>query len=442
MTRRGAGLTAVALRLGLLLGGVALAWCAHEVAAGATAHAAECAPAGPRSAAPGLLPGALRPLLGAVTTPPTSAVSSGRARGATRPAPRDHATAPAPRERAIPRDRAARPAPRDRAARPAPRHRAMPTRERFRPRPDKRAALRPEGRRSAPAARPGPARDDARRSAPDPGTPAQRAHRPGPGGALDAVVGPVRAWVLDPVTGTLRPVTGPLRSRVLGPVGGVRGPATRPVGSGVLTPVTRPLAPGLDPVWRGLKSVREPLGHILKPLKPVTDRPDPPAGGETTPPPATPPPTGNPGTPPLADVGAPDPDVSTVDPGAPDPDVSTVDPGAPAGAEDPGSPTGAVDRAEPHRTNAHRSSQATAATPPAPAGTERPRPVQPEHDRVPAAPVPTGNSAAGSAGASHGDAAIAGAATWTPPALTGHRCRPADGPAPASRSTRPGIRPA
>ncbi|MGW4297058.1 hypothetical protein ACWEH1_29040, partial [Micromonospora chersina] len=77
MTRRGARLTRVALRLGLLLGGVALAWCAHEVAAGAAAHAAERPPSGPLTAAADLLTDTLHPLMGAVTTPLTSAAPGG-----------------------------------------------------------------------------------------------------------------------------------------------------------------------------------------------------------------------------------------------------------------------------------------------------------------------------------------------------------------------------
>ncbi|MEU2637220.1 hypothetical protein ABZ591_21895, partial [Micromonospora fulviviridis] len=95
MTRRGGRLTRVALRLGLLLGGVAVAWGAHEIAAGAAAQAAERPPAGPLTAAVGLLTDTLNPLLGAVTTPPTSAEApAGAAPGATPPAPRDRSPAP------------------------------------------------------------------------------------------------------------------------------------------------------------------------------------------------------------------------------------------------------------------------------------------------------------------------------------------------------------
>ncbi|MEU0153575.1 hypothetical protein [Micromonospora fulviviridis] len=240
----------------------------------------------------------------------------------------------------------------------------------------------------------------------------------------------MRARLLDPVTDALRPVTGPLRDGVLAPVAGALRPVTEPVRSGVLTPVagllapvTRPLAPVLAPVWRGLGPVREPLDPVLTPLTPVTDLLDPPADRATPPPPATPPPTGipgAPGTPPHTGAGG------------PALDVAADGPGSRRGAGDPGEPG-------PHRSTVYRPAQATAATGPTAAGIERPRPVLPERERVPAAPVPAGS---GSAGVAHGDTAVAGAAIWAPPALTDHRCRSADGPAPASRSTRPGTRPA
>ncbi|MEU1689806.1 hypothetical protein ABZ452_31340, partial [Micromonospora sp. NPDC005707] len=130
MTRRGGRLTRVALRLGLLLGGVAVAWGAHEAATDSAAHAADRPPATPLTAVVDLLGDTLSPVLDVVT--PHS--------------PRAAGPPPAVDARPVPGDRAGA-------------------------RADQPVATRPEGRHAAAATRPGPVRDGGRR-------PADR--RPGP----------------------------------------------------------------------------------------------------------------------------------------------------------------------------------------------------------------------------------------------------------------------
>ncbi|SCF01957.1 hypothetical protein GA0074695_2903 [Micromonospora viridifaciens] len=70
MTRRGGRWTRVALRLGLLLGGVVVAWGAHEAATSSAAYAADRPPAAPVDAAVDLLTGVLRPILDTATPLP------------------------------------------------------------------------------------------------------------------------------------------------------------------------------------------------------------------------------------------------------------------------------------------------------------------------------------------------------------------------------------
>src|SRR5690349_16405665 len=86
MTRRGGRWTRVALRLGLLLGGVVVAWGAHEAAATAPAHAADRPPAAPVDAAVDLLTGILRPVLEAGAPPPAPEAPTDVAAPSTRPA--------------------------------------------------------------------------------------------------------------------------------------------------------------------------------------------------------------------------------------------------------------------------------------------------------------------------------------------------------------------
>ncbi|NES27476.1 hypothetical protein GCE86_12575 [Micromonospora terminaliae] len=398
MTRRGGRLTRAALRLGLLLGGVAVAWGAHEIANAAAAHAAERPPAVDR------LTDVLNPVLDRVKP----LLSPGRAvadphRAGSAPAPTGRADRP--RERSRPDHRA--------DTRRADRRAATP-RERSRPRPGHRADPRKGGHRAAPAARPGSGRDDGRRAGPE----RDRGAPPG------VVVTPVRARVLEPVTGALRPVIGRLRHGEPAPAAG----DARPVGPGVLTPVGRVLAPiskrlppGLDPVWQALKRLGEPLGHALeaikpaKPSKPVTGVPDPPAGPVTAPPAATP-------SPPAAERTTPDEPTGPVD--------------------EPGRTWAGAVGADAHGSAVRRPADATAVASPEPAGAERPRLPRPDRDRAPATPVPAGNGGVGSSGAAHGDTAATSATVWVPPILTGRRCHAADGPARASHSPRPGTRPA
>ncbi|MGY0008191.1 hypothetical protein ACW0Q9_30305, partial [Micromonospora sp. I033] len=91
MSRRAGRLTRVALRLGLLLGGVAAAWGVHEVAAGAAAHAAERPPAAPLTATVDLITDVLGPVLGAVTPPAEDAARPSGAGGSPAPTERPDA---------------------------------------------------------------------------------------------------------------------------------------------------------------------------------------------------------------------------------------------------------------------------------------------------------------------------------------------------------------
>ncbi|WP_431877673.1 hypothetical protein [Micromonospora marina] len=213
------------LRLGLLLGGVAVVWGAHEVASGSAAHAADREPSGPLTATVGVLTHTLGTVLGLP--------ASGTDDGGTAPAGSgdDTAEAPAP----------APPAPGPASAAPA-----------------------PASDSAAPAPAPGTARPKAQ---PAPATPVT-------GRVVGAVVTPVRDHLLAPVADGLRPVTDPVQVGVLDPV------------ADVLSPVVEPLRPILGPVWRGLEPVLGPLDPVLDPLSPVTDLLEPPAAPAPGSPPA------------------------------------------------------------------------------------------------------------------------------------------------------------
>ncbi|MFI2264573.1 hypothetical protein [Micromonospora aurantiaca (nom. illeg.)] len=224
------------LRLGLLLGGVAVIWGAHEAASGSAAHAADGQPAGPLTATVGVLTHTLGTVLGLPTSGTGDASSTGSGDAAAEPA-----TPAAPV-----------PAPDPAASAPA------------------AGSAAPATTPDATAPKPG--------TAPAPGT-GRPSAQPAPtapvtGRVVEAVVTPVRDHVFTPVTDGLRPVTGPVRAGVLDPV------------ADVLAPVVEPLRPILGPVWRGLEPVLDPLDPVLDPLSPVTDLLDPPDAPEPGPPPA------------------------------------------------------------------------------------------------------------------------------------------------------------
>ncbi|MDW3848237.1 hypothetical protein NMK34_16650 [Micromonospora sp. BRA006-A] len=228
------------LRLGLLLGGVAVVWGAHEAASGSAAHAADGRPSGPLTATVGVLTDTLGTVLGLPTSGPGAAIPAGS--GGTAAEPATPATS-------APAADSATPAPASDSAAPAP----------------------------APDA-----------TTPKPGTPASGTGRPKAqpapatpftGRVVEAVVTPVHDHVLTPVTDVLRPVTDPVRAGVLDPV------------ADLLSPAVEPLRPILGPVWRGLEPVLDPLAPVLDPLSPVTDLLDPPAAPD----PGSPPAPGEPG---------------------------------------------------------------------------------------------------------------------------------------------------
>ncbi len=233
MTRRSGQLTRVALRLGLLLGGVVAAWGAHEIATADAAYAAD-RPA-PVSATVDLVTGVLGPLLGSepVTGP-----------GHPAPATDVHPPAPAPPSRSTPER------PTQVTGAPWSRHRPA-----HRP-----ARHTPTDRPSAPAGRPGPPT-----SANDPIRPTTRpAHAvPAPAGPATGTRRPVTelAGVLGPVAGALRPVTDPIREDLLAPV------------ADALRPVTGPLGSIVALAWDALKPVRDPLDPVLGPLYPGSEVP-------------------------------------------------------------------------------------------------------------------------------------------------------------------------
>lgn len=228
MARWGGRWTRVALRLGLLLGGVLAAWGVHEAAATPAAHAADRPPAAPVDAAVDLLTGVLRPIL-STTAPPAP-------EGLT-----DH-TAPGIPPSAADRQPAADRPP----ARPANQVTSPP------PRPVQVATPKPAAV-NRPAIRAG----DGEVLAPV-------------GDVLRPVMEPVRAGVFTPVSEVLRPVAAPVRAGVLAPV------------AHSLSPVTQSLAPILSPVMRELEPVLEPLDPVLEILDPVTDVLDPPIGPSAT----------------------------------------------------------------------------------------------------------------------------------------------------------------
>ncbi|WP_346536718.1 hypothetical protein [Micromonospora sp. DPT] len=245
MSRRGGRWTRLALRLGLLLGGVVVAWGAHEAAITATAYAADRPPAAPTDAAIDLLTDVLRPVLDAAT--PEGRTDDAAAPAVT-PLEPDSLAVPPP-ERIAPSHRA----PEQPATRPG----WSPT---------------PAARRAEPPARVGTPKPAAEASRPTTGLLGRDALTP-TGDALRTVTEPVRSGVLTPLVDALRPVTGPVQADVVMPV------------TDALRPVTQPLTPILSPVWQGLQPVLEPLDPVLETLEPVTDLLNPPAA---TPPPTTP----------------------------------------------------------------------------------------------------------------------------------------------------------
>ncbi|GHJ52902.1 hypothetical protein Nm8I071_22090 [Nonomuraea sp. TT08I-71] len=397
MTRRVGRWTRVALRLGLLLGGVIVVWGVYEAAATTTASAADPSlpapvgavvrattatrpPSGPVNGAVGLLGDVLRPVLDAAAPPaPQASISD--------------AVPSAPPVKSGPGSLTS-------PARTAP------------SRPTANQAAARSGRVSTPTSRPTgrPARlvRTPVGEAPRPITPADRPGALTPvADALSPVTDPVRADVLGPVADALSPVTGPVRAVALVPV------------AGVLGPVVRPLAPVLSPVWHELEPVLDPLDPVLETLEPVTGLLDPPSTAPSvTAPPVTAPSTGTAGGP-VTGAG-PDGAESAVAAGS----ALTGPFSGPAAA---GPWTG-------------RDSTSRVSSLPRVARPDGRHPLRPDADSAPAAPTP-GTSGSGAFGAVHGSA-DAPTVPWTPPIFAGRRCPPSSGDALASRSPRPGTRPA
>ncbi|MEW2542040.1 hypothetical protein [Micromonospora chalcea] len=377
MTRRIGWVAYYTLRLGLLLGGVAAVWGAHEVAAGSAAHAADRPPL---TATVETLTHTLGAVLGlpasgavGVESTPAAAPASGTT------APAADATAPSADAPGTPTSGTAT--------------------------PGKAVATPPE---AAPAAT-----------------------TPVTGRVVEAVVTPVRDHVLTPVTEGLRPATDPVRDHLLTPVAEALRPLTGPVTEGVLepvadvlSPVVEPLSPILGPVWRGLEPVVAPLDPVLDPLSPVTDLLDPPAASQPDP----------------ADPADP------TDPGDPTAPADPADPADPAGTADP-----AV-KARPAAPARAGDSVTVAAGPVARAfaveqrGAAARSATQAVRTAADFAPTPVApqpyDGASHAGGAVHSEAADADACRWGLPTLAHQYGRPSHERLPASRTSRPGTRPA
>ncbi|WBC08079.1 hypothetical protein [Micromonospora sp. WMMA1947] len=373
------------LRLGLLLGGMAVVWGAHEVASGSAAHAAD-RPSGPLTATVGVLTHTLGTALGLPMSgtddggaPPSG--SGGATAGPTAPAaPVPDSGAPSP----TPGVSAPAPGP----VQPAAPGKAEPTA------PGKAGPSAPGAVPAAPAE-------------PAPGRPGGAA--PVTGRVVEAVVTPVRDHMLAPVADGLRPVTGPVTVGVLDPV------------ADLLSPVVEPLRPILGPVWRGLEPVLDPLDPVLDPLSPVTDLLDPPEPG----PPAAP------------DEPVPGP----ADPGTP---VVPADPAAtPAPAPAPGRAHDTPPRGPVLAASAARTPTVVGARWVDSVRSRAPATVGPAAHvtTAPALPLPLDGVTHGG-GAVHSEPADAHANRWRLPALTHRYARPAAEPLPPSRTSRPGTRPA
>ncbi|WP_262011617.1 hypothetical protein [Micromonospora sp. Mcm103] len=390
------------LRLGLLLGGVAVVWGAHEAASGSAAHAAE-RPSGPLTATVGVLTHTLGTVLGLPASGPGEAPAAGSGDATAEPAtPAAPAPAPGPDASG---PTASAPASDSAAQVPAPDATA--------PKPDTPASGTPASGTGRPKAQPAPA-------------------TPVTGRVVEAVVTPVHDHVLTPVTDVLRPVTDPVRDRVLAPVAEGLSPVTDPVKAGVLdpvadllSPVVEPLRPILGPVWRGLEPVLDPLAPVLDPLSPVTDLLDPPAAPD-------------PGSPPVP--GEPGP----VEPGPPAEPVHPADPAA--------TPAPAAERA--HDTPPDLGGPVLAAPAARTLTVVGTRWADPAQSRAPAAagpavhvtttpavPLPPHGLSHGG-GTVHSEAADADANRWRLPTLAHRYARPTADPMPPSRTSRPGTRPA
>lgn len=398
MTLRGGRLTRVTLRLVLLLGGVALAWGAHEIATAGAAQAAD-RPAPVSSPAHRVTdvhrppPGPHRPALGPARRHPATG---------------QHTRAGAPPTRWTPHR------PPHVTAAPPPRHRP----------PRCTARHKPTDHRPATAGRPAP-----KPSAPDPLRPATR-----PAPAMPAQ---------HPATGVLRP--GPVGTGVPGPDPGVLRPVPEPVGTDLPPPTARaprpathPLGPVLAPVRDGLEPV---LGPVLTPGKPASDEPGRAPEDDSAQP------ADDPGQPVKDDPGQPVKD----DPALPT-EPAAVPPAVPAPAAGPIGPifeirpvvfeaTDRVSRAGQAPSASLRTEWSFTAV------------VVALRTGQPGQPVPLGSGIAagsgthtpgttGSASAGHGELAEATARDWAPPAQSGRPCRDAGDRARPSRSPRPGTRPA
>ncbi|MFE9692106.1 hypothetical protein [Micromonospora sp. NPDC005806] len=391
MTRRGERLTRVALRLGLLLGGLIAAWGAHEIATTGSAYAADRPPPGPVGTAVQLVRDTISPRLG-FPSPGT---------GAARRSP--------PAEAHSPTGESRRPELR------TPGHATGQYDERLGTPPSARErTTRPGAHRSGWCGASKPA-GDARHQADEPRggtTPAAAAQsrRPGSGDAPGPAAHPIdRAPAL--VRQGLHKVSPP------------RDPAQDPAG---------PAEDAQDPAGPA-EDAQDPAGQAEDAQDPpgqAEDAQDPPGRAKHAPNPpgqakhALNPPT-NPPTAPAA--------------------PSAI--AGPASAIPPGTAIGPSSRAHPQRAaSTANSAPRWRGSPDSPASSQPTRPLQPRPLPSDVAPAPgtpgSGTSGSGTSGVTHGDPADACATGWIPPAQQGRRCLPSSDDVLPSWSPRPGTRPA
>lgn len=398
MVRRGGRLTRVTLRLVLLLGGVAVAWCAHEIATAGAAQAAGRPT--PVDAAAHRSTDALNPPCGH-HRPALDPTRPTRSTG-------EHLPASASRSRPTPHR------PTHVTGTPPPRHRAA-----HRP-----ARHEPADHPPATAGRPAPPSPVGSPLRPAP-LPARLVPASHPATEVPPATGLLRPGadaVPVPHTAASRPVTGPVGAGPPDPVAGAPRPATRPLGP-VLSPVWND-----SPVWDGR---RPGLDHVPKPGRPAEDDPGQPADA-------------NPGRPGQDDPGQ----NNSGRPTKP----AAVPPAAPTPAADPVGPVtdirpvvfGATDRVSRagwgHRPSPRTHWSFTAVSP-------APRPGRPGHTPPLPADIASGSGthAPGTIGSGltvPGDLADVSAPGWAPPAQSGRPCRDRSHGAHPSRSPRPGTRPA
>ncbi|MFC4150111.1 hypothetical protein ACFO0M_27980 [Micromonospora mangrovi] len=381
MGRRSGRVARLALRAGLVLGGVLCAWSAYDTLTVDAAYAADAPPAGVVVDVPGLLRTTLSPVLGAVTatSPPSDS--------------------PPPGAGVSPAGAGGTPATDTRSS-----HAAASTGG---ARPSAGPPGRPSGRRAG-AGADRRAADPLRRGAQAPrpaglGKPARSSTSP-TGDGLPLVTGAAQV---------LSPVTEPIRARLVAPVAAIVAP--------VAAPLVGAVRPVLDPALAALSPVRDPLAPVLRPLDPVLAILQPVD-------PAPPPAEGPAGTPPAPQPAPP----------AGPPPTAAAPAAVPPTAARPVRTVGPDERSTPRVRNA---GAGTATAAPGTAGRSAPRDAVPQQTPAPgpAAPPP----GAGGTGSLHdGGPADATADTWSPGTGPGGPRRREPGAGLHSRSPRPGTRPA